>query len=159
MELWTTEPGLQFYDGHMIDIPVPGLRGAHYGAPCGSCAWNRSVFPTAPIRPTFPSSILEPERFSRQSTEYPILGLERECRVAVNHRVGREKVKRMPVLDARALERDPDGMAFPADRPSATIPARAPIEPRLANRLRGCGLLKGASSFSASPSETGLLIP
>ena len=31
MELWTTEPGVQFYDGHMIDIPVPGLGGAHYG--------------------------------------------------------------------------------------------------------------------------------
>lgn len=69
MELWTTEPGLQFYDGHMIDIPVPGLRGAHYGAHAGLCL-EPQRFPDGPNKAHFPSTILEPGTISRQSTEY-----------------------------------------------------------------------------------------
>ena len=35
MEVWTTEPGLQFYDGWMTDVPVAGLGGSQYGANAG----------------------------------------------------------------------------------------------------------------------------
>ena len=69
MELWTTEPGLQFYDGHMIDIPVPGLRGAHYGPHAALCL-EPQRFPDGPNKAHFPRTILEPETTSRQSTEY-----------------------------------------------------------------------------------------
>ncbi len=69
MELWTTEPGLQFYDGHMIDIPVPGLRGAHYGPHAALCL-EPQRFPDGPNKAHFPRTILEPGTTSRQSTEY-----------------------------------------------------------------------------------------
>ena len=76
MELWTTEPGLQFYDGHMIDIPVPGLRGAHYG-PQAAFAWSRKGFPTAPIKPIFHALSSSRERHPARAPNIDS-GLERE---------------------------------------------------------------------------------
>lgn len=68
MQLWTTEPGLQFYDGHMLDIPVPGLRGAHYGPHAGLCL-EPQRFPDGPNKAHFPACILEPGAVSRQVSE------------------------------------------------------------------------------------------
>lgn len=68
MELWTTEPGLQFYAGHLIEIPVSGLNGAHYGPHAGLCL-EPQRFPDSPNNAHFPSSILEPGQVSRQISE------------------------------------------------------------------------------------------
>ncbi len=68
MELWTTEPGVQFYDGHMLDIPVPGLDGARYGARAGLCL-EPQRFPDGPNHRHFPPCILEPGSVSRQASE------------------------------------------------------------------------------------------
>jgi len=68
MELWTTEPGLQFYDGHLINMPVPGLNGATYGPHAGLCL-EPQRFPDGPNKAHFPASILEPGRVSRQVSE------------------------------------------------------------------------------------------
>ncbi|MGO4524560.1 aldose epimerase family protein [Microvirga sp. 2MCAF35] len=68
MELWTTEPGVQFYDGHLIDIPVQGLDGARYGRHGGLCL-EPQRFPDSPNKAHFPSSILPPGQVSRQVSE------------------------------------------------------------------------------------------
>lgn len=68
MELWTTEPGVQFYAGHLIDIPVSGLNGAKYGRHAGLCL-EPQRFPDSPNNAHFPSSILEPGQVSRQVSE------------------------------------------------------------------------------------------
>ncbi|WP_414472240.1 aldose epimerase family protein [Microvirga sp. M2] len=68
MELWTTEPGLQFYDGHLIRIPVPGLNGAPYRPHAGLCL-EPQRFPDSPNNAHFPSSILEPGQVSNQVSE------------------------------------------------------------------------------------------
>jgi len=68
MELWTTEPGIQFYDGHMLDIPVPGLNGAHYGPRAGLCL-EPQRFPDGPNNAHFPTCILAPGSVSRQISE------------------------------------------------------------------------------------------
>jgi aldose 1-epimerase len=68
MELWTTEPGVQFYDGHMLNIPVPGLHGAHYG-PHGGLCLEPQRFPDGPNKAHFPPCILEPGAVSRQISE------------------------------------------------------------------------------------------
>jgi aldose 1-epimerase len=69
LEVWTTEPGLQFYDGWMIDVPVPGLDGQRYGAKAGVCL-EAQHFPDSPNQPHFPNAILRPGRAYRQITEY-----------------------------------------------------------------------------------------
>lgn len=69
MSVWTSEPGLQFYDGHLIDVPVAGLGGARYGANAGLCL-EPQHFPDSPNRPHFPNTLLRPMQVYRQVTEY-----------------------------------------------------------------------------------------
>lgn len=68
MELWTTEPGLQVYDGYKVDVPVPGLGGRRYGRNAG-LALEPQRFPDAPNHGHFPPTILRPGEVSRQVTE------------------------------------------------------------------------------------------
>jgi aldose 1-epimerase len=68
MELWTTEPGLQLYDGHKIDIPVPGLDGMRYG-PYAGMPLEPQRFPDGPNHAHFPPCILQPGQVSRQVSE------------------------------------------------------------------------------------------
>ena len=69
MDLYTTEPGVQFYDGAKIRVPVPGLEGAAYGAHAGLCL-EPQRWPDAPNHADFPSSVLRPGETYRQVTEY-----------------------------------------------------------------------------------------
>jgi aldose 1-epimerase len=68
MELWTTEPGLQFYGGHLLDVPAPGLGGARYSRYGGLCL-EPQRFPDGPNKPHFPPCILRPGEVSRQVSE------------------------------------------------------------------------------------------
>lgn len=69
MEVWTTEPGLQFYDGARVARDVPGLGGRRYGAHAGF-ALEPQIWPDSPNRPYFPQAILWPGQIYRQTTEY-----------------------------------------------------------------------------------------
>ena len=69
MEVWTTEPGIQFYDGERAGRDVPGLEGRRYPAHAGFCL-EAQVWPDAPNRPYFPQAVLWPGAIYRQTTEY-----------------------------------------------------------------------------------------
>lgn len=69
MEVWTTEPGLQFYAGHKLNLPVPGLGGRSYGAFAGFCM-EPQIWPDSPNRGYFPQAVLHPGETYRQETEY-----------------------------------------------------------------------------------------
>lgn len=69
MELWTTEPGVQFYDGWKVGVPVPGLDGRRYGACAGLCL-EAQRWPDAPNHPGFPPMTLRPGERYEQVTEY-----------------------------------------------------------------------------------------
>lgn len=69
MEVWTTEPGLQFYAGHKVARSVPGLGGRTYGAYAG-LALEPQIWPDSPNRPYFPQAVLWPGGLYRQVTEY-----------------------------------------------------------------------------------------
>lgn len=68
MELWTTEIGLQLYDGRKVDVPVPGHDGARYG-PHAGIALEPQRFPDAPNHAHFPGCTLPVGEVSRQVTE------------------------------------------------------------------------------------------
>jgi aldose 1-epimerase len=68
MEVWTTEPGLQFYNGHLLNLPVTGLGGARYQRWGGLCL-EPQRFPDGPNKPHFPACILRPGGLSRQVSE------------------------------------------------------------------------------------------
>jgi aldose 1-epimerase len=59
MEVWTTEPGIQFYGGNFFDGKTKGKRGGTYDYR-GSFALETQHFPDSPNRPGFPSTVLNP---------------------------------------------------------------------------------------------------
>jgi aldose 1-epimerase len=68
LDVASTEPGVQFYDGCMMkEIPVPGLDGRRYGLNAG-CCFEPQLFPDSPNHPGFPSAILRPGETYRQTT-------------------------------------------------------------------------------------------
>ena len=69
MTVATTEPGLQFYAGHKVNTPVPGLTGENYGAYSGFCMETQN-WPDAPNHKNFPNSIVRPGEELRQVSEY-----------------------------------------------------------------------------------------
>ncbi|PSM17947.1 aldose epimerase family protein [Nitratireductor sp. StC3] len=69
MEVWTTEPGIQFYAGHKLAPQAAGLGGRRYRAHAGFCL-EPQVWPDSPNRPYFPQAVLWPGDRYRQVTEY-----------------------------------------------------------------------------------------
>ncbi len=69
MEVWTTEPALQFYCGNFLTDKVPGKRGQNL---CyrGGLALETQHSPDSPNQPNFPSTILRPGAIYKTVTEY-----------------------------------------------------------------------------------------
>jgi aldose 1-epimerase len=59
LEIWTTEPGIQFYTGNYLDGSITGKGGAVYNHRFGLCL-EPQHFPDSPNQPNFPSTLLEP---------------------------------------------------------------------------------------------------
>ncbi len=63
MEVWTSQPGLQFYAGNVLDTTLVGSSGRLYRQSDG-LALETQHFPDSPNQPHFPSTVLRPgERF------------------------------------------------------------------------------------------------
>ncbi len=71
MEVETTEPGLQVYDGRHFD-GVAGLEGRIYG-PHAGVALETQVWPDAPNHPDFPEATLRPGQTYHAVTNYRFL--------------------------------------------------------------------------------------
>ena len=69
MEVWTTEPCLQFYSGNFLDGKTPARGGRRYGKHWGVCFETQHA-PDSPNRPSFPSVRLEPGETYRSTTVY-----------------------------------------------------------------------------------------
>ncbi|MDQ1351649.1 MAG: aldose 1-epimerase [Acidobacteriota bacterium] len=69
MEVWTTEPGLQFYSGNFLDGTITGKSGKKYEKHYGFCLETQH-FPDSPNKPNFPSTILEPGKKYTHTTVY-----------------------------------------------------------------------------------------
>ena len=69
MEVWTTEPGIQFYAGNFLDGTLAGKDGKKYEHRYGFCLETQH-FPDSPNHPGFPSVVLRPGETYRQRTEY-----------------------------------------------------------------------------------------
>jgi aldose 1-epimerase len=69
MEIWTSEPCLQVYDGAKLNLPVRGLDGTSYGACAGICLEPQHA-PDSPNQPHLPSTVLRPGELYRQVSEY-----------------------------------------------------------------------------------------
>ena len=59
MQVWTTEPGVQFYTGNFLDGSITGKGGWTYQARNGFC-FEPQHFPDSPNKPGFPTTVLKP---------------------------------------------------------------------------------------------------
>jgi aldose 1-epimerase len=64
MEVWTTQPGVQFYTGNFLDGSETAGGFGQYSAFC----LETQHYPDSPNQPSFPSTILKPGETLRQTT-------------------------------------------------------------------------------------------
>lgn len=69
MEVYTTEPGMQFYSGNFLDGSDIGKGGKPYGIRTGFCL-EAQHFPDSPNQPAFPTTQLKPGETYKQRTVY-----------------------------------------------------------------------------------------
>jgi len=69
MEIYTTEPGIQFYSGNFLDGSITGKGGQVYKQRYGLCLETQH-FPDSPNKPGFPSTVLKPGQRYNSSTIY-----------------------------------------------------------------------------------------
>ncbi|MBI4811597.1 MAG: galactose mutarotase [Ignavibacteriales bacterium] len=69
MEVYTTEPGIQFYSGNFLDGTITGKGGKVYRKHFGFCL-EAQHFPDSPNHPEFPPTILKPNQKYHQVTVY-----------------------------------------------------------------------------------------
>lgn len=69
LDVYTTEPGVQFYSGNFLDGSVVGKEGARYRFRNGFCLETQH-FPDSPNQPSFPSTLLKPGEVYRSITIY-----------------------------------------------------------------------------------------
>jgi len=69
LEVFTTEPGVQFYTGNFLDGTLIGKSGEPYGKRSGFCLETQH-FPDSPNHPEFPTTILRPGETFRSQTVF-----------------------------------------------------------------------------------------
>jgi len=69
MEVWTTEPGVQFYTGNFLDGSFKGKGGMAYQKRTAFCLETQH-FPDSPNHPSFPTTLLKPGERYHTTTVY-----------------------------------------------------------------------------------------
>jgi aldose 1-epimerase len=69
MEVWTTEPGIQFYSAIHLDDSIPGKGDAKYQK-YGAICLETQHYPDSPNHPDFPSTVLRPAAKFTSETIY-----------------------------------------------------------------------------------------
>lgn len=69
LQVWTDQPGIQFYSGNFLDGTVKGKGGKVYGHRSGLCLETQH-FPDSPNHPKFPTTELKPGQKYRTLTEW-----------------------------------------------------------------------------------------
>ncbi|MEJ7644403.1 MAG: aldose epimerase family protein [Chryseolinea sp.] len=69
MEVFTSEPGVQFYTGNFLDGSITGKFGTVYAKRYALCLETQH-FPDSPNRPEFPTVVLTPDQVYKTRTTY-----------------------------------------------------------------------------------------
>ena len=69
MEVFTEEPGLQFYTGNFLDGTITGKGGRVYQRRAAFCMETQH-YPDSPNKPSFPSTRLDPGKTYHTVTMY-----------------------------------------------------------------------------------------
>lgn len=72
LEVWTDQPGIQFYSGNFMDGKAKGRGGVVYNYRTGLCL-EPQKFPDSPNRPDFPTVVLRPGEIYTHTSVYKFL--------------------------------------------------------------------------------------
>jgi aldose 1-epimerase len=72
MQVWSTEPGMQFYTGNFLDGTLTGKAGKIYQRRSGFC-FETQHYPDSPNQPAFPTTTLKKGTTYRSTTIYKFL--------------------------------------------------------------------------------------
>jgi aldose 1-epimerase len=72
LEVYTTQPGLQFYSGNFMENRIAAKAGQIYHHRGGFCLETQH-FPDSPNRPDFPSTVLDPGSKYEHTTIYKFM--------------------------------------------------------------------------------------
>ena len=70
MEVFTTEPGIQFYSGNFLDGTLTNTKGGQKYVKHAALCLETQHFPDSPNQPGFPNTILKPGETYSQTTVY-----------------------------------------------------------------------------------------
>lgn len=70
MEVWTTEPGIQFYSGNFLNGTLPNTKNGQKYVKHAALCLETQHFPDSPNQPSFPNTILRPGETYKQTTLY-----------------------------------------------------------------------------------------
>ncbi len=79
LNVWTTEPGIQFYAGNFLDGTLYGPSGRAYRQGDG-LALETQHYPDSPNQPGFPSTVLRPGETYETTTIFELLVNKGQCR-------------------------------------------------------------------------------
>ena len=71
LEIYSTEPAVQFYTGNFLDGSLVSKKGGFYKYRTGFCLETQH-YPNAPNEPTFPSTVLNPNEVYQSKTIYKL---------------------------------------------------------------------------------------
>lgn len=91
LEVYTTEPGIQFYSGNFLDDEIAGKAGRSYHHRGGFCLETQH-FPDSPNNPDFPSTALTPGSAYRQTTIYAFGNSAESTKILANSSQGRDEI-------------------------------------------------------------------
>ena len=69
MDVWTTEPGMQFYTGNFLDNTITGKGGWTYAFRNGFCM-EPQHYPDSPNQASFPTTVLKPGQIYKNTIIY-----------------------------------------------------------------------------------------
>ena len=69
MQVWTTEPGMQFYTGNFLNGTLTGKSGKVYARRTGFC-FETQHYPDSPNQPSFPTTTLKKGQTLKSTTIY-----------------------------------------------------------------------------------------
>jgi len=72
MEVYTDQPGLQFYTGNFLNRRIVGKGGKVYDKRSAFCL-EAGHYPDSPNQPVFPTTVLNPGETYKQTTIYKFL--------------------------------------------------------------------------------------
>ncbi len=72
LEVYTDQPGIQFYSGNFLNGKFPGKKGKTYGYRSAFCLETQH-FPNSPNQPKFPSVVLGPDQVYSHTCIYKFL--------------------------------------------------------------------------------------